>query len=208
MVAPATEPHVLYHSTKRILDIVVALTVLTVTAPIWIAAALAIVIESGRPILFRQERLGHLGRTFRCMKFRSMIPDAESRLTDAMRAAAVDGPEFKGKSDPRITRLGRLLRAWSIDELPQFINVLKGEMSVVGPRPIAHWEAEYQGHGWARLSVKPGLTGSWQISGRSQISWERRMELDVEYVRNRSLWRDVWIMIQTPWAIISRRGAV
>ncbi len=89
-----------------------------------------------------------------------------------------------------------------------FMNVLRGEMSVVGPRPIAGWEAEYQGQGWARLSVKPGLTGTWQISGRSQISWERRMALDVEYVENRSLAGDIWIMLRTPWAILTQRGAV
>lgn len=186
----------------------VALLVLTATSPIWLVTILAIAFESGAPVLFRQERLGYLGRGFVCLKFRTMVADAESRIAEAMYAAAVAGPEFKSAADPRITRLGRLLRAWSIDELPQFINVLRGEMSVVGPRPIAGWEAEHQGHGWGRLSVKPGLTGTWQISGRSQISWDSRMDLDVEYVRHRSLGGDVRIMLLTPWAILSRRGAV
>jgi len=207
-IAPAPEPHIGYDALKRVLDIAVALAVLAVTAPIWTVAALAILAESGRPVLFRQERLGRHARKFICIKFRTMIPDAESRLQEAMAAASVEGPEFKGATDPRVTRLGRLLRAWSIDELPQFLNVLRGEMSVVGPRPIAEWEAEYQGHGWRRLAVKPGLTGTWQISGRSSIGWEQRMQLDVDYVDRRSLWGDLWIMARTPWAILSRRGAV
>lgn len=207
-VSPAAEPHVGYDAAKRLLDIAVALLVLTVTAPIWLLTIVAIFVESGAPVLFRQERLGYLGRRFVCLKFRTMVPDAESRIAEAMYAAAVPGPDFKRASDPRITRLGRLLRAWSIDELPQFINVLRGEMSVVGPRPIAGWEAEYQGHGWARLSVKPGLTGTWQISGRSHTSWDRRMALDVEYVQQRSLPSDIWIMLRTPWAILTQRGAV
>lgn len=207
-VAPVSEPHFGYHATKRLLDIAVALGVLTLTVPVWSAAAVAILVESGRPVLFRQERLGRSAKKFTCLKFRTMVPDAEARLREAMAAAAVDGPEFKGAADPRVTRLGRLLRAWSIDELPQFINVLRGEMSVVGPRPIAEWEAEYQGHGWRRLAVKPGLTGTWQISGRSSIGWDQRMQLDVDYVDHRSLWGDLWIMVRTPWAILSRRGAV
>jgi len=207
-VRPAPEPHLAYFATRRVLDIGVSVVVLAATSPIWLIAALAIVLESGRPILFRQERLGYLARRFVCLKFRTMTTDAESRIAEAMYAAATTGPGFKRASDPRVTRLGRLLRAWSVDELPQFINVLRGEMSVVGPRPIAEWEAEYQGHGWARLGVKPGLTGTWQISGRSEISWERRMEIDVEYVEQRSLIGDIWIMLRTPWAILARRGAV
>lgn len=207
VIEAAAEPHFGYGVCQRVLDIAVALSVLSLTAPIWLAAAAAILIGSGRPVLFRQQRLGYLGRRFVCVKFRTMAPDAESRLREAMQAAGVEGPEFKRASDPRTTRLGRLLRAWSIDELPQFLNVLRGEMSVVGPRPIAEWEAEYQGHGWRRLSVKPGLTGTWQIAGRSRIGWEARMLLDVEYVRGRSLAGDVWIMLRTPWAILSRRGS-
>lgn len=207
-VEAAPEPHVGYRASKRLVDIAVAVAVLVLTAPIWLTAAAAILIESGRPVFFRQERLGHLGRRFVCIKFRTMVPDAESRMHEAMQAAAVQGPEFKRASDPRVTRLGRLLRAWSVDELPQFINVLRGDMSVVGPRPIAAWEAEYQGHGWRRLAVKPGLTGTWQISGRSQIGWEARMLLDVEYVDNRSLGGDIGIILRTPGAILGRRGAV
>jgi lipopolysaccharide/colanic/teichoic acid biosynthesis glycosyltransferase len=207
-IQAAPEPHLAYFATKRALDIGVSLVVLLATSPIWFIAALAIVLESGRPVLFRQERLGFRARRFVCLKFRTMTVDAESRIAEAMHAAATTGPEFKRASDPRVTRLGRLLRAWSVDELPQFINVLRGEMSVVGPRPIAEWEAEYQGHGWARLGVKPGLTGTWQISGRSEISWERRMEIDVEYVEHRSLRGDLLIMLRTPWAILARRGAV
>lgn len=207
-IETAPEPHVGYDLSKRLLDIAIAVAVLILTAPIWLIAAAAILAESGRPVFFRQERLGHLGRRFVCIKFRTMVPDAESRMHEAMRVAAVEGPEFKRASDPRVTRLGRFLRAWSVDELPQLINVLRGEMSVVGPRPIAAWEAEYQGHGWRRLSVKPGLTGTWQISGRSQIGWEARMLLDVEYVDNRSLGGDIGIILRTPWAILGRRGAV
>ncbi len=207
-VETAREPHLGYHLLKRMLDITVAIAVIMITMPIWLIAAVAIIVESGRPVLFRQERLGHLGRRFVCIKFRTMVPDAESRMHEAMRAAAVEGPEFKRALDPRVTRLGRLLRAWSVDELPQLINVLRGEMSVVGPRPIAAWEAEYQGHGWRRLAVKPGLTGTWQISGRSQIGWDARMLLDVEYVDKRSLGGDIGIILRTPWAILARRGAV
>ena len=204
----APEPHLAYFATKRALDIGVSLVALLATSPMWLTAAVAIVLESGRPILFRQERLGYLARRFVCLKFRTMTADAESRIAEAMQTADTDGPEFKSASDPRVTRLGRQLRAWSVDEFPQFINVLRGEMSIVGPRPIAEWEADYQGHGWARLGVKPGLTGTWQISGRSGISWERRMEIDVEYVERRSLLGDVSIMLRTPWVILARRGAV
>lgn len=204
----APEPHVGYFVSKRALDIVVALTALLLLSPIWLTATAAILLESGRPVLFRQKRLGYLTQGFVCLKFRTMVMDAESRIREAMEAAQVNGSAFKCASDPRITRLGRLLRIWSVDELPQFINVLRGEMSVVGPRPIAEWEAEYQGYGWGRLSAKPGLTGTWQISGRSQIGWDERMALDVEYVCNRSLARDIKIMVRTPRAILSRRGAV
>jgi lipopolysaccharide/colanic/teichoic acid biosynthesis glycosyltransferase len=155
-----------------------------------------------------QERVGHNGRRFRFYKFRSMYVDAERRLNDLRHENEVDGPVFKIRRDPRITKVGAFLRRTSLDELPQLINVLRGEMSVVGPRPPLPREVDqYRPTDMIRLSVKPGLTCLWQIRGRSTLGFDTWMEFDREYISNLSLWLDVSILVRTVWAVLSCRGA-
>ena len=170
---------------KRMVDVLLSLLALLVLTPLLLATAAAIAIESGRPILFRQIRLGLRGREFNMYKFRSMIPDAEQR-----------GPFFTAAGDPRITRVGRFLRRTSIDELPQLLNVLKGDMSLVGPRPdVPAQRGLYSDGQWAeRCSVRPGLTGLAQALLRSSGTEAQRLELDLRYVREASLWLDLKIM--------------
>jgi lipopolysaccharide/colanic/teichoic acid biosynthesis glycosyltransferase len=170
-------------------------------------AAIAILLASGRPIFHRGRRLGYGGREFTCLKFRTMENGAELRRAEVEHLNVTGGPTFKHPSDPRVTRVGRRLRKLSIDELPQLMNVLRGEMSLVGPRPLPVDENVYSGHQELRLSVKPGLTCTWQVSGRNDIPFERWMQMDVEYVRERSLVRDALLLLRTPWALLSGRGA-
>jgi lipopolysaccharide/colanic/teichoic acid biosynthesis glycosyltransferase len=159
-------------------------------------------------VFFGQRRVGQNGRAFRMLKFRSMYQDAEQRL-EALRALnEMSGPVFKMANDPRTTKVGRFLRRTSLDELPQFINVLRGEMSVVGPRPPIPAEVtQYKRWQRRRLSVRPGITCIWQISGRNGIDFDRWMELDLQYIDEWSLWRDVQICLKTIPAVLSARGA-
>ena len=160
--------------------------------------ALAITLDSPGPIFYRQERVGKAGRIFQIAKLRTMIPDAE-RLS---------GPTWAQEDDPRITRVGRVLRRWSIDELPQLFNVLCGQMSLVGPRPPLPEEVEeYTEKHMKRLQTIPGITGVWQISGRSSLGFEEMVKLDLYYVDNWSVWMDFAILLITPLAIVSRKGA-
>jgi lipopolysaccharide/colanic/teichoic acid biosynthesis glycosyltransferase len=170
--------------------------------------SIAIRLDSPGPVFFRQRRVGMNGREFTLLKFRSMYQDAQARL-DALRARnEVSGPVFKMKDDPRVTRVGRFIRRTSIDELPQFWNVLRGEMSVVGPRPPIPSEVQqYERRHLRRLSVKPGITCTWQVSGRSSIGFDRWMELDLSYIDNWSLWHDVKILARTIPAVLTGRGA-
>jgi lipopolysaccharide/colanic/teichoic acid biosynthesis glycosyltransferase len=186
---------------------------LVVLAPVLLAIALLIRLESPGRVLFRQVRRGHRGRPFRILKFRTMVADAERRLggLEACNESA-GGVLFKLRRDLRVTRLGRFLRRSSLDELPQLINVLKGEMSLVGPRPLQlrdsdrlH-DADAQGYR-RRLEVVPGLTGPWQVGGRSELGYEQMVELDLDYVANHSLVRDLVIIGQTIGAVLLRRGA-
>ncbi len=193
---------------KRALDIVMSAAALLVLAPLLLVVSIAIRLDSPGPVLFRQRRVGMNGREFTLLKFRSMHQDADARL-EALRARnEVSGPVFKMKDDPRVTRVGRVIRRTSIDELPQFWNVLRGEMSVVGPRPPIPSEVErYERRHLRRLSVKPGITCTWQVSGRSAIGFDRWMELDLSYIDNWSLWRDVKILARTIPAVLTGRGA-
>jgi exopolysaccharide biosynthesis polyprenyl glycosylphosphotransferase len=193
---------------KRAIDVVLSAAALVLLAPLLAGVAVAIRVDSPGPILFRQRRTGVNGREFTLLKFRSMYQDAEARL-EALRARnEASGPVFKIRDDPRVTRIGRFLRRTSIDELPQFWNVLRGEMSVVGPRPpIPSEVARYERRHARRLSVKPGITCTWQVSGRSGIGFDRWMELDLSYIDSWSLWQDVKILARTIPAVLSGRGA-
>jgi len=186
-----------YATLKRVLDLVLSLAVAIVTLPLWVAIVIAIKLDSPGPVFFKQDRVGLNGRHFRCFKFRSMMVNAEAMLDEMRRRGEVTGLVFKIRNDPRVTRVGRLLRKSSLDELPQLINVLKGEMSLVGPRPVipAHIK-EFQPEDLVRLTVKPGVTCLWALRGRT-CGIEQVMTADREYVRRRSLWLDVWIMVQT-----------
>lgn len=170
---------------KRIIDIILSLTALVLLSPVLLLSALAVVSGSGLPVLFRQTRVGLGGREFGIFKFRSMVKNAAST-----------GPYFTDINDPRITRVGRLIRRTSIDELPQIINVLLGDMSLVGPRPdVPVQRTLYSPEDWARrCSVRPGITGLAQVSGRSDVSFEQRLSMDLDYARQVSWWRDVKIM--------------
>lgn len=195
-------------SLKRLLDLVLATLGLAASAPIWLAIAIAIRVDSPGRVIFVQERVGLHGRRFRFYKFRSMHVDAEHRLAEVQSKNEVLGPVFKMRRDPRVTRVGAFLRRTSLDELPQLVNVLKGDMSLVGPRPPLPREVEhYRPTDMVRLSVRPGLTCLWQIRGRSNVSFEQWMEYDREYVRRMSLWVDVTILMRTVVAVLSMRGA-
>jgi exopolysaccharide biosynthesis polyprenyl glycosylphosphotransferase len=207
--AESTRPWFDYELTlKRLLDVSVASLVLVATLPIWLAIVVAIKLDTPGPAIFVQQRVGHRGRRFTFFKFRSMYVDAEQRLAEVMHRNETDGPVFKIRNDPRITRVGAVLRRTSLDELPQLINVLKGDMSVVGPRPPLPREVEkYRPSDMVRLIVKPGITCLWQIRGRSTIAFDTWMEFDREYVQKMSLLLDLNILVRTVWAVLSCKGA-
>jgi lipopolysaccharide/colanic/teichoic acid biosynthesis glycosyltransferase len=190
--------------TKRALDIGIAAAVLALISWLIVLAGVAVVATSPGPAFYPQIRVGRNGQRFRCWKLRTMVSGAEAMLDSDPQLRAMYGENFKMRSDPRITTTGRLLRASSLDELPQLWNVLRGEMSIVGPRPVLVRELteKYGGDGAAVVSVRPGLTGLWQVSGRSAVSYARRVELDLEYVANRSTALDLWIIVRTPMAVL------
>jgi exopolysaccharide biosynthesis polyprenyl glycosylphosphotransferase len=193
---------------KRAFDIAVSALALALGSPLFAAISLAIKIDSRGPVFFRQERAGRYGRTFTLYKFRSMRDGAEEDLRHIEHYNEMDGPVFKMRSDPRVTRVGRLLRKLSLDELPQFWNVLRGEMSVVGPRPPIPAEVKaYERWQRRRLSVKPGITCTWQVSGRNEVDFQRWMELDLRYIDTWSLWGDLKIFLKTIPAVLLGRGA-
>jgi lipopolysaccharide/colanic/teichoic acid biosynthesis glycosyltransferase len=197
---------------KRAMDVVIAGAALLVVAPAFLVL-LWLVRADGGPALFGHMRVGRGGRLFPCLKFRSMVVDSQARL-DALLAA---DPEARAeweatrklRQDPRVTRIGAFLRKTSLDELPQLINVLRGEMSLVGPRPVQMAELDrFYGAAAAHyISVRPGITGLWQVSGRSSTSYATRVALDVAYVARPSLWQDIRILVRTPFAVLSRKGA-
>ena len=191
---------------KRILDVVIAALALVALAPVLALIAVAIKLEDGGPVFFRQTRSGLHGRPFRIVKFRTMVPDAEARLFDLADLNEISGHAFKVADDPRITRVGRVLRRTSLDELPQFWNALRGEMSIVGPRPPLPSEvADYDLWHRRRLSMKPGITGLWQVSARLEAEFDRWVELDLNYIDRWSLWLDLKIMVRTVPAMLSGR---
>ncbi|HTL66037.1 MAG TPA: sugar transferase [Lacunisphaera sp.] len=194
---------------KRAFDIAFSAVVLLLLTPVFAVIAVLIKLEDGGPLLFRQVRVGRHGREFRMLKFRSMRPDAEDRLRELLaQNHHKAGVTFKLKDDPRITRVGRWLRKFSLDELPQFYNVLRGDMSVVGPRPPVPREVQlYTLADRRRLAVQPGITCLWQISGRAHIDFHGQVELDVRYIENRSFWRDLVIITKTLPAVLSGTGA-
>ncbi|MDI6827503.1 MAG: sugar transferase [Armatimonadota bacterium] len=193
---------------KRLIDILVSSIMLVILSPLMLLVAIAIKLESEGPVIYKQTRVGKNGREFTFYKFRSMFRDADKRLAELMHLNEADGPIFKIKNDPRITKIGRIIRKTSIDELPQLVNVLKGDMSLVGPRPPLPNEVEqYSAHDRQRLNVTPGITCLWQVSGRSNIGFEQWVELDLEYIRNQSLWLDLKILLKTIPAVIKGTGA-
>ncbi len=193
---------------KRAFDIVFSATLLVLLSPLMLIVAILIKLTSPGPVLFKQKRCGLNGRKFTLYKFRSMVPGAEMKKKQLERMNEMDGPVFKMKRDPRVTPVGRILRKFSIDELPQLFNVLKGDMSIVGPRPALPVEVElYEVWQRRRLSLKPGLTCIWQVSGRNKVPFHRWMEMDLEYIDNWSLWLDFKILVKTFFVVLTGYGA-
>lgn len=194
--------------TKRIFDCVGAALALIVLSPVFLIVAALIKKDGPGPVFFHQERIGRNGVPFKMHKFRSMVVDAEARLTDLQEVSEGNGVLFKMKADPRITKIGAFIRRYSIDELPQLWNVVCGEMSMVGPRPPLKSEVDtYEEYVLRRLKVKPGLTGLWQVSGRSDLSWDDSVRLDLYYVENWSLTQDLIILFRTAKAVFGKDGA-
>jgi len=197
-----------YALSKRVFDIVVASFALVLLVPIIPLIAVMIKLDTSGPVFFRQQRVGRRGRVFHFYKFRSMFTGADERKKELEALNEQDGPVFKVRSDPRVTNVGRFLRRSSLDEIPQIFNVVKGEMSIVGPRPPVPSEVERY-HPWhrRRLEVRPGITCLWQISGRSHLSFDEWMRLDMEYLKHRNFRTDLLIFFKTIPAVIARRGA-
>lgn len=211
----------MYNEIKRFMDVTVALVALVVFSPIMLGTAMGIKLTSPGPIFADiPKRSGKNGKLFRLYKFRSMIPNAYIRIrTDPKLKKLLEEYQksgYKLKEDPRVTPIGRFIRKYSVDEIPQFINVLKGEMSVIGPRPYYPEELKTQQVKYPHtkdfvkdaLTVKPGITGFWQVSGRSDVNFDKRIEMDAKYAKSKSLWLDIKILFQTPWAMLSGKGAV
>lgn len=193
---------------KRVCDVLMSLLLLPIFLPLGLLIAIAIKLDSKGPVLYKQARVGKDGWLFTMYKFRSMYKGSEELREGLNNLNEAAGPVFKIKKDPRITRVGAFLRRSSLDELPQIVNVLRGEMSLVGPRPPLPEEVEkYTDYQQGRLLVRPGLTCLWQVRGRSNLSFDRWVELDLEYVRNQSLWLDFKILLQTIPAVLGGKGA-
>ena len=194
-----------FEAVKRVIDVVLASILVVLTLPLLLLAALAVLVLDGRPVLFRQTRVGRHGRLFTMYKFRTMVPGAEHQLIDLRDRNERHGPLFKLTHDPRVTRVGRLLRESSIDELPQLFNVLRGSMSLVGPRPALPDETEsFHPELLLRHQVRPGITGLWQVHSRDDSSFEHYHRLDLQYVRERSLRLDVLILLKTVPTVVLR----
>ncbi len=193
---------------KRLMDLAISVLALPVVIVAYAVIALLVKRDSPGPVLFRHARVGRGGKEFTCYKFRSMVADAEARLPELQAQNEVSGPVFKMRNDPRVTKAGRWLRQTSLDELPQVFNVIKGEMSLVGPRPPLPTEvAQYNRAQRRRLTIKPGITGPWQVAGRSTIGFEEWVRLDVYYIQNWSLLLDLTILFKTVWVVLRRQGA-
>lgn len=218
----------LYFGSKRCLDVAVAGLMLVLLLPLLVLIAILIKLDSHGPVIFRQERVGAkrrrmrgktvwVIRNFRIWKFRSMVENADPAVHEAYirefvegraKASPENGGKFKLTNDARVTRVGGFLRKFSLDELPQLVNVLKGEMSLVGPRPVPPYEvAGYRNDQHKRLAALPGITGLWQVEGRCKVTFEGMIHMDLDYIRNASLWLDLKLLLQTLPAVLSRRGA-
>lgn len=197
------------HFAKRVVDIVGSACALILLSPLLLVVALLIKLEDRGPVLFRQVRVGKHGREFKMLKFRSMRVDAEARLKELLAKNQHNGGvTFKIKDDPRVTRIGKWIRKYSVDEFPQFWNVFRGDMSLVGPRPPVPREvALYTLADRRRLAVKPGITCIWQVSGRAEIDFPGQVQLDVRYIESRSLWEDIKILFKTIPAVLTGSGA-
>jgi exopolysaccharide biosynthesis polyprenyl glycosylphosphotransferase len=190
------------------LDVTIAAAALIALTPLLLFVALAVRLDSAGPILFRQSRCGRGAKPFTFLKFRGMVADAEARLPALLALNEATGPLFKMRNDPRLTRVGRVIRRTSLDELPQLWNVLRGEMSLVGPRPPLPSEVEnYSAWQRRRLLVLPGITGAWQVSGRSDIGFDDMVRLDVDYIENWSLFKDITILLRTVLVVLTTKGA-
>lgn len=196
-----------YELTKRIFDLLVCLLILPAAMVALAICAALIWLDNPGPIFFKQARTGKGGRRFKMYKFRTMVTNAEELKLKYAHLNELTWPDFKITDDPRVTRVGRILRKTSLDELPQIFNILKGDMSLVGPRPTSFDVSTYSLWHTERLEVVPGITGLWQVSGRSDIDFDGRLRLDVEYIENRSLWLDIKILFYTVAAVFSQRGA-
>jgi lipopolysaccharide/colanic/teichoic acid biosynthesis glycosyltransferase len=197
-----------YRWAKRAMDVSLVLASLPLTLPLMALVGLAIAIESpGAPVVFTQTRTGKGGVPFRMYKFRTMVPNAEELKKQLAHLNELAWPDFKIKNDPRTTRIGRFLRKTSLDELPQLLNILKGEMSLVGPRPTSFAANTYRLWQTERLDVIPGLTGLWQIVGRGETEFDERLRLDIAYIERRCLWLDFQILFRTVMAVLEKRGA-
>lgn len=192
---------------KRVLDLALCLLLLPLVIPVLCLCALAIRLDTPGPVVFTQARTGRHGRRFRMFKFRTMVQNAEDLKAKLQHLNVLPPPDFKIPNDPRITRVGKFLRKTSLDELPQIINVLRGEMSLVGPRPTSFAAETYDLWHTSRLEVVPGITGLWQVKGRNNTTFDERLRLDIQYIRSMSLRLDVKILAMTVGSVISRAGA-
>lgn len=199
----------IYLVLKRLIDIIGSLIGIILTLPLMLTVTILIKLEDPKgPIVFSQERNGVYPKTFKMYKFRSMYVDAEERLQELMHLNEQTGPAFKMKDDPRITKIGKFIRKTSLDELPQLFNILKGDMSIVGPRPAIPREVRlYNDYQMQRLLVKPGLTCIWQVSGRNNIGFDNWVELDIEYIKTRNLWLDIKLILKTIPALLGDETA-
>ncbi|MBU5316945.1 sugar transferase [Clostridium bornimense] len=199
---------IIYLFSKRVIDIVGSIVGLVLLSPILLIVTIAIKLESKGPIIFSQKRIGLKGKAFKMYKLRSMVEDAEKLKKDLMKSNEMSGPMFKMKDDPRVTRVGKFIRKTSIDELPQLVNVLKGDMSLVGPRPSLPKEVKkFKPWMKKRLEVKPGLTCFWQVSGRNNIDFEDWMKLDIKYVEERSFLVDIKLIFKTFFVLFGDKNA-
>lgn len=202
-----TRSEIWYNGAKRVMDVILCLLVLPAVLVVIGLCVVIIKLDSNGPALFTQKRTGRGGRSFKMLKLRTMVANAEELKARYAHLNVLTYPDFKVIGDPRITRVGRVLRKTSLDELPQIFNVLRGEMSLVGPRPTSFSPATYRLWQTARLEVKPGITGLWQVSGRNELDFDDRLRLDIAYIRNRSMLLDLWILARTAGVVVSRRGA-
>ena len=204
----AKEENIFYNIIKRLIDIVASACGLIVLSPILLIVSILIKIESKGPVIFAQERVGKDLKTFKMYKFRSMVNDAEELKEKLMKYNQMSGPMFKMDNDPRVTKIGKFIRKTSIDELPQLINVIKGDMSLVGPRPSLPKEVkEFEPWMKKRFQVKPGLTCYWQVSGRNNIDFEEWMKLDIKYIEDKSILLDIKLIVKTAFLLFGDKNA-